>query len=73
MVQFQHVCLAAGSAEKLREWRDRWLRLFDSGRYRFALTDGPTDIVTDADGTQSFYVFDVNGLECEFTHLSGDR
>lgn len=69
LTQFQHVCLATGSAAELREWRERWLALYAGGRYRFALSDGPTEVVTDADGTQSFYAFDVNGLEFEFTYL----
>jgi catechol 2,3-dioxygenase-like lactoylglutathione lyase family enzyme len=66
-VQFQHVCMAADSGSDLLEWRRRWQELFVSGRYTFALGDQPTEIVTDLDGTQSFYAFDVNGLEFEFT------
>jgi catechol 2,3-dioxygenase-like lactoylglutathione lyase family enzyme len=68
-VQFQHVCLATGSGEEMVFWRRRWLELFASGRYKFAFDDQPTEIVTDADGTQSFYALDVNGLEFEFTCL----
>lgn len=66
--QFQHVCLAVGSAEELLEWRDRWIELFDSGRYSFARTDRPTEVVEDDDGMLSFYLHDVNGLEFEYSH-----
>jgi catechol 2,3-dioxygenase-like lactoylglutathione lyase family enzyme len=69
--QFQHVCLEAGSAAELREWRERWLALHDSGKYRFSRPDGPTDVVVDDQGTESFYFFDVNGLEFELTYLPG--
>ncbi|WP_329235025.1 VOC family protein [Streptomyces sp. NBC_00111] len=73
--QFQHICLSTGSAEELRAWRDRWIHLYDSGRYTFAGDEQPTDIVIDADGVQSCYVLDVNGLEFEFTYVppGGDR
>lgn len=67
VAQFQHVCLATDSAEELRDWRARWLERQGSGAYRFARPDPPTDVVTDADGVQSFYAYDVNGLEFEFT------
>jgi catechol 2,3-dioxygenase-like lactoylglutathione lyase family enzyme len=67
--QFQHICIAVGSAQQLVDWRQRWLTLFESGKYTFTRTDPPTEIIRDGDGTQSFYCFDVNGLEFEFTHL----
>jgi catechol 2,3-dioxygenase-like lactoylglutathione lyase family enzyme len=69
VLQFQHVCLRASSADELRRWRDRWNELRDGGEFSFTRPDLPTDIVTDADGIQSFYAFDVNGLEFEFTYL----
>ncbi len=69
--QFQHLCMAVDSPDGLREMRRRWIELRDSGRYRFAVPDGPTDVVTDADGVQSFYAYDVNGLEFEFTYVPG--
>lgn len=65
--RFQHACFAASSEAELHNWRDRWLELHNSGRYRFAVLEGPTEVVTDPDGTQSFYAYDVNGLEFEFT------
>ncbi|MBM0230760.1 VOC family protein [Micromonospora sp. STR1_7] len=68
-VQFQHTCLAADSPEQLRRWRERWVELYESGNYSFARADQPTDIVIDADGVQSFYTYDVNGLEFEFTYV----
>jgi catechol 2,3-dioxygenase-like lactoylglutathione lyase family enzyme len=66
-LQFQHVCILIGSEAELMNWRNRWLELLASGRYRFVLPDPPTEIVTDADGSKSFYAFDINGLEFEFT------
>lgn len=69
LTQFQHLCLAAENADDLRMLRERWIELYESGRYTFALAEPPTDIVTDADGVQSFYAFDVNGLELEFTYV----
>ncbi|MEQ4724234.1 VOC family protein [Nonomuraea sp. B19D2] len=69
--QFQHVCLAVDSADELRELRRRWHELHESGKYVFARPDLPSDIVTDADGIQSLYVLDVNGLEFEFTYVPG--
>ncbi|MFI6505381.1 VOC family protein [Nonomuraea typhae] len=67
--QFQHVCMAVDTAAELVELRRRWYELYESGKYVFARPDPPSDIVTDADGTQSLYVLDVNGLEFEFTCL----
>lgn len=67
-IQFQHLCLCAQSADELLIWRQRWLDLFSSRRYRFEFDDQPSEIVTDVNGTQSFYAFDVNGLEFEFTY-----
>lgn len=69
MPQFQHVCVTAGTAAELEEWRNRWQRLFASGRYVFARSDPPTEIVVDDDRVSSFYLYDVNGLEYEFTHV----
>ncbi|MYR83404.1 VOC family protein [Streptomyces sp. SID685] len=72
-IEFQHVCLAVGSPAELTGWRDRWQRLYDSGRYRFARPDEPSAIVVDDQDVRSFYCLDVNGLEFEFTHVPGDR
>jgi catechol 2,3-dioxygenase-like lactoylglutathione lyase family enzyme len=69
VLQFQHVCLTAATAVELEEWRDRWQRLFASGRYVFSRPEPPTEIVVDDDGVSSFYAYDVNGLEYEFTHI----
>jgi catechol 2,3-dioxygenase-like lactoylglutathione lyase family enzyme len=67
--QFQHLCVSTCSSDALAAWRDRWLDIFRSGRYSFAIPDTATDIVTDADGVQSFYCYDINGLEYEFTYI----
>ncbi|AYN38234.1 VOC family protein [Streptomyces dangxiongensis] len=71
-LQFQHVCMTAGSASELTEWRDRWQQLFASGNYVFARPEPPTEIVVDDDGVSSFYAYDVNGLEYEFTHIPAE-
>ncbi len=71
--QFQHVCLDAGSADLLAAWRDRWQGVYDSGRYAFAIDEPATEIVVDAEGVQSFYCRDVNGLEFEFTYDPAGR
>lgn len=68
-IQFQHFCYCVGAAEELVTIRRRWLELYESGRYTFALDEQPTDIVIDDDGVQSFYAYDVNGLEFEFTYV----
>ncbi|WP_030487094.1 VOC family protein [Micromonospora chokoriensis] len=68
-VRFQHFCLSVDDPEELVRLRDRWIALHASGRYTFAVDEPPTDVVVDADGVQSFYAYDVNGLEFEFTHV----
>lgn len=69
--QFQHVCLQLGDADQLTVLREHWIELYESGRFSFARTDPPTDIVVDADGVSSLYLFDPNGLEYELTHVPG--
>lgn len=71
-VGFQHFCFAVTEASDLEATRRRWIELYESGRYTFALDEQPTEIVTDSDGIQSFYTYDVNGLEFEFTYVPGD-
>jgi catechol 2,3-dioxygenase-like lactoylglutathione lyase family enzyme len=71
-VQFQHLCFAVGSPDELRDRRARWIELFESGRHRFARPDPPTEIVVDDQGVQSFYCYDVNGLEFEFSYLPAE-
>jgi catechol 2,3-dioxygenase-like lactoylglutathione lyase family enzyme len=71
--QFQHVCIQVDTAEELRHVRDRWTLLYESGRFSFAHDEAPTDIVVDSDGVESLYLYDVNGLEFEFSFLPGDR
>ncbi|MCP3801906.1 VOC family protein [Allokutzneria sp. A3M-2-11 16] len=67
--QFQHVCFQVTAAAELEVWRSRWLELFASGDYTFAVPEGPTEIDVDKDGIRSFYLLDPNGLEYEFTHI----
>ncbi|MER6124304.1 VOC family protein [Streptomyces sp. NPDC001795] len=69
--QYQHLCLEVDSPETLRQWRARWLEVSRSGRYSFRSEDGPTEVVVDSDGVQSFYCLDPNGLEFEFTYVPG--
>ncbi|WP_406631707.1 VOC family protein [Amycolatopsis sp. WGS_07] len=66
--QFQHLCIRVGTAEQLRLWRLRWMQLYESGRYTFVRDEPATEIDIDAQGMQSFYAYDVNGLEVEFTY-----
>jgi catechol 2,3-dioxygenase-like lactoylglutathione lyase family enzyme len=68
-VQFQHFCFRVDSGEELVTLRRRWIDLYESGQFTFALDEQPTDIVIDSDGVQSFYAYDVNGLEFEFTSM----
>ncbi|MEO3977524.1 VOC family protein [Streptomyces sp. CAU 1734] len=70
--QFQHVCFRVANAEELARWRSRWLELYASGRWSFAVPERATEIDTDKEGVQSFYALDPNGLEFEFTHVPGD-
>lgn len=72
-VNFQHVCLSVASPEDLSAMRGRWLDLRRSGRFTFAVNEPPTEIVIDADGVQSFYAFDVDGLELELSYAPGHR
>ena len=69
VVQYQHFCLSVDAADDLANLRRRWVDLYDSRRYTFAVAEPPTEIVTDDDGIQSFYAFDPNGLELEFTYV----
>lgn len=70
-VQFQHLCLKLGHPDDLVAKRQLWLDLYASGDYSFAVSDLPTEVVEDDDGVQSFYAFDVNGLELELTYVPG--
>ncbi|MGW2254994.1 VOC family protein [Kitasatospora sp. NPDC001660] len=72
VLQFQHLCLTVSSAAELEQWRARWQRLFASGRFIFARPDPPTEIVVDDDKVSSLYLYDVNGLEFEFTHVPAE-
>lgn len=72
LVQFQHVCLSVSTPEDLEVLRERWERLYDSGEFTFALSERSTPIVVDAEGVHSFYAYDVNGLELEFTYVPGN-
>lgn len=69
IVQFQHCCLSVGTSEELAALRQRWIELYRSGRFTYALDDQPTDLVVDSDGVESFYAPDPNGLELEFTYV----
>jgi catechol 2,3-dioxygenase-like lactoylglutathione lyase family enzyme len=67
--QFQHLGIAVSSPQELRLWRARWLELYESGRYTFVRPEQASEIDIDGQGMQSFYLYDVNGLEIEFTWL----
>lgn len=66
--QFQHLCIRVDTPEQLRLWRGRWLELHESGRYSFVRAEPASEIDVDGQGMQSFYAYDVNGLELEFTY-----
>ncbi|MFI1829219.1 VOC family protein [Streptomyces sp. NPDC020412] len=67
--RLQHICLAVSSPEELSRWRDHWFTLFESGRYRFARPEPASEIDVDADGMRSFYAYDPNGCEFEFSYF----
>lgn len=67
--QFQHLCIPVASPTELRRWRAHWLALFHSGRYPFVRPEPASEIDVDAAGMQSFYAYDVNGLEFEFSYF----
>jgi catechol 2,3-dioxygenase-like lactoylglutathione lyase family enzyme len=67
VTQFQHVCMAVDSPDDLTTLRERWIALFQSGRFHYSVNEEPTPVVIDSDGVRSFYAYDVNGLEFEFT------
>jgi len=66
--QFQHLCLEVESVAELERLRARWFELYRSGHFTFEREDPPSPLVTDAEGVTSFYAFDVDGLELEFTY-----
>jgi len=68
--QFQHIAVAFASIDELHEVRKRWVELYSSGRYTFALDEQPTAVSSDGDGVSSFYAFDLDGLEIEFVHVA---
>ena len=67
-LQYQHVCMSVDSPDELLTWRQRWLDIYGSGRYAFTIDSSATEVDIDAAGVQSFYCYDPNGLEYEFTH-----
>ncbi|MGA4866955.1 VOC family protein [Streptomyces lavendulocolor] len=71
--QYQHICIEVRTPEELRAWHAKWFAVHASGAHSFVRREDATDIVVDSDGVESFYAFDVNGLEFEFTYLPGER
>jgi catechol 2,3-dioxygenase-like lactoylglutathione lyase family enzyme len=69
VTQFQHLCMGVESPDELVRLRERWIELYESGRYSFVFDEQPTEIVVDDDGVHSFYALDANGLEFEFTYV----
>ncbi|MFE7676745.1 VOC family protein [Streptomyces albidoflavus] len=67
--RFQHVCLGVSSLNELRKWRAHWFALFDSGQYNFVTAEPASEIDVDADGMCSFYAYDPNGCEFEFSYF----
>lgn len=68
-LQYQHLCLRVRSLAELRGWREHWLTLYRTGKYKFVVAALPTEIVVDDDGVASCYLFDVNGLEFELSYI----
>jgi hypothetical protein len=66
---FQHACLRVNTPADLSRLRERWIALFRSGKYTFVTEEEATEIVIDDDDVQSFYAFDPNGLEFEFSYV----
>lgn len=69
--QFQHVGILVDDPAELVRLRERWLRAREATDLKRLRDDPPSEIVTDADGMQSLYVLDPNGLEFEFLSLPG--
>ncbi|MBF6541808.1 VOC family protein [Nocardia brasiliensis] len=67
--QYQHVGITVRRPEDLVRLRARWLQVRERADIAWARADPPSDIVTDADGMQSLYVLDPNGLELEFIYF----
>lgn len=71
---FQHACLRVNTPTDLKILHERWIALFRSGKYSFVTEEEATGIDIDDDGVQSFYAFDPNGLEFEFSYVpTGQR
>ena len=67
--QFQHFCITVPQKSDLVQYREKWDRLAESGRFHFAKWEAPSDIVIDSDGVASLYLLDVNGLEFELCYI----
>lgn len=67
MANYQHVCLCLESIESLTALQQRWLSLAHSKRFRFLVRAEASEVVVDLDGVHSFYAFDPDGREWEFT------
>ncbi|WP_329082489.1 VOC family protein [Streptosporangium sp. NBC_01469] len=70
---FQHVCIQVDMPDNLIAKRRQWIDLYKSGHYKFVRPDLPTEIVVDDNGVQSFYFYDVNGLEYELAYIPDGR
>lgn len=64
----QHVCVAVSSPDELTLRREQWFRLYPGYQAAFVSDEPPTEVITDADGSQSFYANDINGVEFEFRY-----
>jgi catechol 2,3-dioxygenase-like lactoylglutathione lyase family enzyme len=70
--QFQHIGIAVERPDQLVELRERWFQVRERVPVRWHRDEPPSDIVTDADGMQSLYLLDPNGLELEFIYFPRD-
>ncbi len=69
-LQYQHFGIVVDTVERLHDLREKWIQLYDSGRFRFKTTDQPTDFIPSPGDMQCFYARDPNGLEFEVIHFA---
>lgn len=69
-VAFQHICLQVKKLDDIAAMRERWLALYNSNNYRFALPEQPSEIVVEEDGSRNFYFLDIHGNEFELAYVA---
>lgn len=69
-LQYQHFGVMVDTRERLYAMRDKWIRLYQSGRFRFKSTEQPSDYIPSPGEMLCFYAKDPNGLEFEVIHIA---